>query len=145
MSPVLVQRQLALLAAAVAAVVVGLAIANRDRTVLVNPAGFPRPASAAPSGWYTALAAVRTRPLAGHTSGCGTLLAPKTLGIDHPVLPCGAKVFVRYGKKTALTTVVDRGPLAPGAEFEVTPALAEVLGLSGIQTIRWSFARAASS
>ena len=74
-----------------------------------------------------------------------TLLAPRTLGVDHPVLPCGAKVFVRYGKKTVLTTVVDRGPLAPGAEFEVTPALAVVLGLSGVQPIRWSFARAATS
>lgn len=144
MSPVLAQRQLALLAAAVAGVVIGLAVANRDHTVLVNAPMFPEPAASDPSGWYSALAAVRRRPLAGHASGCATLLAPKTLGVDHPVLPCGAKLFVRYGKKTVLTTVVDRGPLAPGAEFEVTPALADVLGLSGVQTIRWSFARAAS-
>ena len=41
-----------------------------------------------------------------------------------------------------LTTVVDRGPFAPGREFEVTPALADLLRLSGVQTIRWSFARA---
>jgi rare lipoprotein A (peptidoglycan hydrolase) len=40
------------------------------------------------------------------------------------------------------TSVVDRGPFAPGREFEVTPALADLLGLSGVQTIRWSFARA---
>jgi len=145
MSPVLAQRQLALVAAAVAAVVVGLAIANRDHTVLVKAPALPKPAAADPSGWYTALAAVRTRPLAGHASGCGTLLDPKTLGVDHPVLPCGAKIFVRYGKKTVLTAVVDRGPLAPGADFEVTPALADVLGLSGVQPIRWSFARAATS
>jgi hypothetical protein len=145
MSPVLAERQLALLAAALAAVVVGLAIAGRHRTVLVNPPGSPRPAASDISGWYTALAAVRTRPLAGHASGCGTLLDPRTLGVDHPVLPCGAKIFLRYGKKTVLTTVVDRGPLAPGAEFEVTPALADVLGLSGVQSIRWSFARAGTS
>jgi hypothetical protein len=41
--------------------------------------------------------------------------------------------------------VVDRGPLAPGYEFELTPALAERLGLTGVQKIRWSFARAAEA
>ncbi len=102
---------------------------------------FPQPAISDVSGWYTAVAGVRSRPLAGHPSGCGTLLDPKTLGIDHPVLPCGAKVFVEYRGRTVLTSVVDRGPFGPGREFEVTPALAEVLGLSGVQTIRWSFAR----
>lgn len=142
MSPVLAQRELSLAAAAVLAAVVGLAVAARD-----NPVSKATPLSATPavsdvSGWYTALAGVRTRPLAGHASGCGTLLEPKTLGVDHPVLPCGAKVFIEYRGRTVLTTVVDRGPFAPGREFEVTPALADLLGLSGVQPIRWSFARA---
>jgi rare lipoprotein A (peptidoglycan hydrolase) len=141
-SPVLAQRELSLAAAAVLAAVVGLAVAARD-----NPVSKATPLSATPavsdvSGWYTALAGVRTRPLAGHASGCGTLLEPKTLGVDHPVLPCGAKVFIEYRGRTVLTTVVDRGPFAPGREFEVTPALADLLGLSGVQPIRWSFARA---
>ena len=65
--------------------------------------------------------------------------------MDHPVLPCGAKIFLTYGGKTVLTTVVDRGPLAPGYEFELTPALAERVGLTGVQKIRWSFARAAEA
>ncbi len=57
------------------------------------------------------------------------------------MLPCGAKVFLAYGGKTVLTTVVDHGPLTPGQDFEVTPALADLLDLSGVQTVRWSFAR----
>src|SRR5438093_1355892 len=61
---------------------------------------------------------------------------------DHQVLPCGAKVFVTFRGKTVLTTVVDRGPFSPRFDFEVTPALAELVGLTGVQTIRWSFARA---
>ena len=85
---------------------------------------------------------VRTRPLAGHASGCGTLLSADTLGVSHPVLPCGARIFVRYGRKTVLTEVVDRGPIVSGRQFEVTPALADLLGLTGVQPIRWSFARA---
>jgi rare lipoprotein A (peptidoglycan hydrolase) len=140
-SPVLAQRQLALLAAAVVGAVVALAVAARagEESQPVSP--LPQPAVSDVSGWYTAVAGVRTRPLAGRPSGCGTLLAPKTLGVDHPVLPCGAKVFVEYQGRTVLTSVVDRGPFGPGREFEVTPALAELLELSGVQKIRWSFAR----
>jgi hypothetical protein len=142
MSAVLAQRQLSLAAGAVLAVIVALALAARDNPVPKSAPRLPRPAVSDLSGWYAALAGVRSRPLAGHASGCGTLLSPKALGVDHPVLPCGAKLFVEYHGKTVLTTVVDRGPFAPGREFEVTPALADLLGLSGVQTIRWSFARA---
>jgi rare lipoprotein A (RlpA)-like double-psi beta-barrel protein len=142
MSPILAQRQLSLGAAAVLGVVVALALAARDNPAPRAASRLPRPAVSDLSGWYSALAGVRTRPLAGKPSGCGTLLSPKTLGVDHPVLPCGAKIFVSYDGKTVLTTIVDRGPYGPGHEFEVTPALADLLHLSGVQTIRWSFARA---
>ena len=132
-----------MLGAAVLAAVVGLAVASRDDTAAQPRSALPQPAVSNVSGWYSALAAVRQRPLAEHVSGCGTLLTPKTLGVDHQVLPCGAKVFVVFRGKTVLTTVVDRGPFSPRFDFEVTPALAELLGLTGVQTIRWSFARAA--
>ena len=143
MSAVLAQRQLALLAAALLGAVVALAVASRNDRLARPRSLLPQPAVSNVSGWYPALAGVRQRPLAGHVSGCGTLLRPKTLGIDHQVLPCGAKVFVVYHGKTVLTTVVDRGPFTPRFDFEVTPALADLLGLTGVQTIRWSFARAA--
>ena len=138
----LLQRELSLAAAAVLAVVVGLAVASRDNGSPAAASRLPQPAVSKLSGWYTALAGVRKRPLAGHASACQTLLDPKTLGVDHPVLPCGAKIFVAFHGLTVLTTVVDRGPLEPGYEFEVTPALAEKMGLTGVQRIRWSFARA---
>jgi hypothetical protein len=141
-SPILAQRQLSLAAAAMLGVVVALALSARDGTARRAVQVLPQPAISDVTGWYTALAGVRTRPLAGRPSGCGTLLGPKTLGLDHPVLPCGARLFIEYRGKTVLTSVVDRGPFAPGREFEVTPALADMLGLSGVQTIRWSFARA---
>jgi rare lipoprotein A (peptidoglycan hydrolase) len=137
----LVQRELSLLAAAVLAVVVALAIAARHHTVSTNESRLPPPAVSQLSGWYSALAGVRRRALASGRSACGTLLDPKTLGVDHPVLPCGAKIYLAYNGKTVLTTVVDRGPLRPGYEFELTPALADVVGLTGVQRIRWSFTR----
>jgi hypothetical protein len=141
----LLQRELALGAAALLAVVVALAVATRRDESAAPASRLPQPAVSKLSGWYPALAGVRKRPLAAHASGCGTLLDPKTLGVDHPVLPCGAKIFLTYGGRTVLTTVVDRGPLAPGYEFELTPALAERVGLTGVQKIRWSFARAAET
>jgi hypothetical protein len=141
-SPLLAERQLALLAAGLLAGVVGLAVASRDDQVASARTTLPRPAVSSVSGWYPALAGVRSRPLAGRVSGCGTLLRPKTLGVDHPVLPCGAKIFVAFGGKTVLTTVVDRGPFTPRPDFEVTPALADLLHLKGVQAIHWSFARA---
>jgi hypothetical protein len=141
-SAALVQRQLSIAAAAVLAAIIGLAVASQDATVTKPAAHLPRPAVSDISGWYTSLAGVRSRPLAGRVSGCGTLLDPNTLGVGHSVLPCGAKLFLAYRGRTFLTTVVDRGPFAPGHDFELTPALADVLGLSGLQTIRWSFARA---
>ena len=142
MQALLARRLLAVGAAALLGTVVALAIASRGATTSTRVRGLPEPAISEVSGWYSALAGVRTRPLAGKPSGCGTLLKPNTLGVDHPVLPCGAKLFVRFGEKTVLTQVVDRGPFAPGQAFEVTPALADVLDLSGVQTIRWSYARA---
>jgi hypothetical protein len=139
---VLAQRQLALVGAALLAAVVALAFASRDDKIAPPASTLPQPAVSNVSGWYPALAGVRRRPLAEHVSGCGTLLKPKTLGLGHQALPCGAKLFVSFGGKTVLTTIVDRGPFSPRFDFEVTPALAELLGLSGVQTIRWSFARA---
>jgi hypothetical protein len=135
------QRQLAVLAVAMLAAVFGLAVASRHGNDAKSTSLLPQPAVADASGWSEALAGVRSRPLAGRVSGCGTLLRPKTLGVDHPVLPCGAKVFVAYRGKTVLTSVVDRGPFTPREDFEVTPALADILGVTGVQTIRWSFAR----
>jgi hypothetical protein len=40
-----------------------------------------------------------------------------------------------------LTQVIDRGPNAPGREFNVTKALADEIGLHGTERIRWSYAR----
>ena len=126
MSAVLAQRQLSLLAAAVLAVVVGVAVAARDERGTRTAASVPRPAVSDVSGWYSALAGVRTRPLAGRPSGCGTLLGPKTLGVGHSVLPCGARIFLEAHGKTVLTAVVDRGPFTPRYDFELTPALADL-------------------
>ena len=57
------------------------------------------------------------------------------------MLPCGAKIYLAFGRKRVLTQVVDRGPAEPGREFDLTPALARLIGLHGVQAVRWAFAR----
>jgi rare lipoprotein A (peptidoglycan hydrolase) len=95
----------------------------------------------APVGqWYTALAAPYTPTSRTQKSACGVLIRPSTAGVAHPVLPCGAKIYIEFGGKQVLTQVIDHGHTAPGRTFDVTQALAKLLGLDGSQTIRWRFA-----
>ena len=44
----------------------------------------------------------------------------RSLGVTHPVLPCGAKMLVRYGGETLLTEVIDNELRAPGASSSCT-------------------------
>jgi hypothetical protein len=58
------------------------------------------------------------------------------------VLPCGIKLYLAFkDSPEVLTQVIDRRPVAPGRKFELTPNLAEQLGVDGVQRIRWVFAR----
>jgi rare lipoprotein A len=135
----LAQRQVALAAVALLAVVVSLAVSAFDDDG-DRPRNLPEPV-AMPDGWYPALAAPRARQRQGRATACGHVLSADTLGISHPVLPCGAKVFLSYAGKEVLTQVIDRGPSTSGYQFDLTRALAEKLGLRGIQLVHWTFAR----
>ena len=62
------------------------------------------------------------------------------MGVSEPVLPCGAKLVVRFGDRSYLTEVIDNRLKASGRQFEVTEGLAEEMGLDGTQRIEWRFA-----
>ena len=68
------------------------------------------------------------------------MLAPKSLGVTHPVLPCGVKVVLRSGDTQVLTEVIDNALVEPGRQLEVTESLAELLGIDGTVEIEWRFA-----
>lgn len=139
MSPALAQREIALAGVALLAVLVSLAL-GAGGSDGGDGRAQPRPVTVGGSGWYQALAAPRAGPY-GRRSACGQVLTRATLGVAHPVLPCGAKIFISFDGQEVLTQIVDRGPRAPGLDFELTASLAERLGLRGVQRIRWSFAR----
>jgi hypothetical protein len=88
--------------------------------------------------WNAALAA----PFAPkHATACGVVVTATTVGVGHPVLPCGVRIYVRFGRNTVLTTVIDRGDVPSGRELNLTPKLAELLGVVGTQRVEWRFTR----
>jgi hypothetical protein len=104
----------------------------------------PLPASVpAPGGkWYEAIAGANGGAAPGKRSACGQIVQKGELGVAYSGdIPCGAKLYVAYGKTVVLTEVVDKGPYVPGRAFDFTPALARKLGLHGTQRVRWRFAR----
>lgn len=135
------QRVIALAGIALLAAVVALALTSGGDGTPRASRALPKPATVAGSGWYEARAGPRALGPDGKRTACGQTLGPDTLGVAHSVLPCGAKIFISYGGREALTQVIDRGPYVPGREFDLTEALAGVLGVRGTQFIRWSFAR----
>jgi rare lipoprotein A (peptidoglycan hydrolase) len=125
-------RAAALAGVALLGIAVALAVAHHrpHKDSLPTPAGQ----------WYAALAAPYTPSKKEQKSACGVVIGPTTAGVAHPVLPCGAKIYIEFGGKQVLTQVIDRGHTAPGRTFDITEALAKLLGLQGSQTIRWRFA-----
>ena len=126
-------RSAALAGVAIVAVAIALAVSHRHE----HKSSLPPAAG----NWYTALAAPYTPSASAHKGACGVTIGTSTVGVAHPVLPCGVKLYVRFGGKEVLTQVVDRGHTVPGREFDVTQALAKLIGLQGTQTIQWRFAR----
>ncbi|MER3409724.1 MAG: hypothetical protein C4306_06430 [Thermoleophilia bacterium] len=136
----LAQRALALAGAALLAAVGALAMRGEEGR---EPApALPQPALVPGEGWHAERAGVSPAPPPqGRRTACGWTLRPTTLGVVHPVLPCGVKLYVAYGGRQALTRVVAHGPLPPERQLDLTPALARLLGLEGVTEVRWVFAR----
>jgi len=129
------QRLLLLGAVALLAAVATLAVVER---LPEDSAAFT--SAVAPAGWNTAFAGSRGETGDAQRTSCGQVLGPGSLGVTHPVLPCGAKLLVRYGGETILTEVIDNELVATGRQFELTPALAQLVGLDGTQQVEWRYA-----
>ncbi len=72
----------------------------------------------------------------GNETACGKTLSRATTGVAHRSLPCGTKVVIRYHGRYVRTTVIDRGPYANGAKWDLTEATAEALRLGATDDIR---------
>jgi hypothetical protein len=104
----------------------------------------PETAVPAGGGWMSALAGTRGPVGDAERTPCNLILTERSLGVTHSVLPCGAKIVIRFGNRRVLTEVIDTKLKGSGRQFEVTDALARVLDLDGTQKIEWRFALPAS-
>lgn len=73
----------------------------------------------------------------GSKTACGLKLTTAVEGVAHRTLPCGTQVEVRLGGQTTVLPVIDRGPFANGADFDLTKNVADRIGLTGVSTIQW--------
>ena len=133
----LLERQAALAAVALLAVLVALALAGRDSPA--EPPAAIEPAPPAAGRWYEATVGTYGPGFFGRTTECGVELRRSARGVAHPVLPCGARIVVAHGDRQAETRVIDRGPYGSGQDFVLTQALAEELGVAGTRLVRWRF------
>ncbi|MGH2985366.1 MAG: septal ring lytic transglycosylase RlpA family protein [Solirubrobacterales bacterium] len=72
----------------------------------------------------------------GNETACGKTLKRETMGVAHKTLPCGSQVVFRYGGRYVRTRVIDRGPYANGAKWDLTQATAEALRFEYTDDIR---------
>ena len=135
MNPALAQRQAGLAGVALLATIGALALGRGNEaprtTVTAPPAG--------PS-WQTGRAGVFGPGLYGQRTACGVELTPRTVGVAHPVLPCGVDLVVGYAGRERRVEVIARGPAEPGRDLDLSEALARELGFEGEGRIRWRFA-----
>jgi rare lipoprotein A len=71
----------------------------------------------------------------GHQTACGIRLRPGTIGVANRTLKCGTPVAVYYRGRTMIVPVIDRGPYAHGADWDLTEATGRALGIDGTATV----------
>jgi rare lipoprotein A len=102
------------------------------RAIMSDPAG-----GTTASAWPTvdvivyrmAVATIYGPGFWGSRTACGEVLHRNTLGVAHRTLPCGTRVSIYYQGRTIQVQVIDRGPYANGADWDLTEATAHALGM----------------
>jgi len=100
-------------------------------------AGSPGAASASAAGLPAVTVTVYRPSLAtlygpgfyGHRTACGVILRRTTIGVANRTLPCGTPVAIYYQGQTLVVPVIDRGPYAHDADWDLTMATGRALGM----------------
>lgn len=70
----------------------------------------------------------------GYRTAVGVAYDPASLVAVHRSLPLGAALAVRYGDRTVVVRIVDRGPFRTDRDVELSPAAATALGMGPATT-----------
>jgi len=71
----------------------------------------------------------------GQRTACGQRLKRGTIGVANRTLKCGTKVAILYRGRTIIVPVIDHGPYANGADWDLTEATGRALGIDGTARI----------
>jgi rare lipoprotein A len=71
----------------------------------------------------------------GKRTACGQRLRRGTIGLANRTLRCGESVAIYYQGRTLVVPVIDRGPYANGADWDLTVATGRALGIKGTAQI----------
>ena len=71
----------------------------------------------------------------GRRTACGQRLTRSAIGLANRTLPCGSLVAIYYQGRTLNVPVIDRGPYANGADWDLTMATGKALGITGTMHI----------
>ncbi len=112
----------------------------RIRAVIENTPGVrPRGATKSPTLTMTvyrpSLATQYGPGFYGQKTACGQTLRGHTIGVANRTLPCGTPVAVYYRGRTLVVPVIDRGPYANAADWDLTQATGQALGIAGTAKI----------
>jgi peptidoglycan lytic transglycosylase len=66
----------------------------------------------------------------GKRTACGKKLTRRLIGLANRRLPCGTQVQVSFRGHTIIAPVIDRGPYAHHAQWDLTAAAAKELGMT---------------
>ncbi len=113
------------------------------RAIIADASAASRGRAAAPEVSQTGELAVYTPAVAtyfgpgfyGQQTACGETMTPQLVGVANRTLPCGSEVEVNFAGRTLVVPVVDRGPYANGADWDLTAATAAALGMTETETV----------
>ena len=123
------------------AALAGVALVGALGAIALSQIGDDSDAAPPPTSvveWESATVGVFEPP--AEATECGVTVTQETVGVAHPVLPCGAKLLLEHQGRSAQADVIARGPVDAGRAFDLSPALAQGLGVSAPTTVRWRFA-----
>jgi hypothetical protein len=85
--------------------------------------------------YRSAIATLYGPTLWGNHTACGEKLTHQTLGVANRKLPCGTPVTLYFHGRTIVVPVIDRGPYANHANWDLTMATGAALGMTETETI----------
>jgi rare lipoprotein A (peptidoglycan hydrolase) len=121
---------LALLACTAACLAMSCASALADTLATTGGAGPSTPSNTKTKVHPTGIATWFGPGFYGQTTACGQTLTPAVVGVANRTLPCGTLVQVTYRGHSLTVPVLDRGPYANHADWDLTAGAAEALDVT---------------